>query len=83
MTSPTRDEILSNLRRIAPQHIAIDPETLKPEARLADIGIDSFALIELIFVVEEKFNIRIPLEGITAETVDDVVSVVERRLACR
>ena len=83
MGGPTRDEILNNLRRLAPQHLAIDPAALSPEARLADIGIDSFALIELIFVVEEAFNIRIPLEGISAETVDDVVSVVQRRLPCR
>ena len=78
---PDRDEILARLRRLVPQKIAVDPALLKPEARLADIGIDSFSLIELVFSVEEEFRITIPIEGLAVVTVGDVLDVIQKRFA--
>ena len=73
-----RAQILNRLRVVVPQKIDVDPAHLIPEAKLADIGIDSFALIELVFVAEEEFNIKIPVEGLQVTTVDDVLGVIER-----
>jgi acyl carrier protein len=78
---PDRSEILERLRRLVLGKVNIDPEQLRPEAHLADIGIDSFSLIELVFLVEEEFQITIPLEGLVVTTVSDVLDLIERRLA--
>ena len=78
---PDRSEILARLREIVPDRVPVDPLLLTPEARLADIGIDSFALIELVFLAEEEFRIRIPIEGLQVKTVADVLDVIERNFA--
>lgn len=50
---------------------------------LDKIGIDSLSLVEIIFDIEEKFNINIPSEseleqeGFTLNSLDDVVALVE------
>jgi acyl carrier protein len=78
---PDRSEILDRLRRVVPDKVGIDAALLQPDARLADIGIDSFSLIELVFLAEEEFKVSIPFEGLTVKTVSDVLDVIERRLA--
>jgi len=72
--------ILQRLRSVVPNKVAVDPEMLVPEARLADIGIDSFSLIELVFLAEEEFHIKIPIEGLEVKTVGDVLRVIAQRL---
>ena len=77
---PDRAEILERLKRVVPEKVDVDPALLTPGAVLADIGIDSFALIELVFVAEEEFGIKIPLEGLEVRTVDDVLAIVLQRI---
>ena len=38
-------------------------ERITPEATLESLGLDSLDLIELLFEVEDEFNIRVPQEG--------------------
>ena len=73
--------ILARLRELAAGRIAVDPASLTLDAKLADIGIDSFSLIELVFVAEEEFDIHIPMEGLRPVTVGDVVAVIEQNIA--
>ena len=79
-TEPDHDEILERLRRVVPEKVDVAPELLRPDAQLADIGIDSFSLIELVFVAEEEFKVKIPFEGLKVKTVGDVIEVIERRI---
>jgi acyl carrier protein len=81
MTSITRNAILDRLKEIAPERVAVDPAMMVPDARLADIGIDSFSLIELVFLAEEEFKIKIPVEGLSVKTVNDVLDVIEQHVA--
>jgi len=78
---PERTEILERLRSVIPDKIGIDPALLQADARLADIGIDSFSLIELVFLAEEEFAVSIPFEGLVVKTVNDVLDVIQQRIA--
>ena len=78
---PDRAAILERLKKLAPERVAVDPALLTPEARLADIGIDSFSLIELVFLAEEEFGIKIPVEDLEVKTVADVLDVIQQRVA--
>ena len=78
---PERTEILQRLRSVVPDKIGIDPTLLQADARLADIGIDSFSLIELVFLAEEEFSVSIPFEGLVVKTVNDVLDVIQQRIA--
>jgi acyl carrier protein len=52
--------------------------------RLDEIGLDSFAAVEMIFDLEEKFDIQIPYNSNDArtdfETVGDVVKAIKSRI---
>lgn len=59
-----------------------DPATIKTSHHLRDdLGLDSMAVIELLYRIEEAFDIQIPdqdLVGLT--TVGQVITYVEKRL---
>ncbi|MFS8138249.1 MAG: acyl carrier protein, partial [Thermomonas sp.] len=45
------------LREVMAKDHGLAPETLQPETALAELTIDSLALIELIFTLEDRFNV--------------------------
>jgi acyl carrier protein len=59
-----------------------DNELVDTKANLDEFGIDSLALVEIIFDIEEAFDIKIPDEQTLAEknlslaTLEDVVNLV-------
>lgn len=73
-------EILDRLKRVIGDRVGVDPARLTLDAKLADIGVDSFALIELVFLAEEEFKIAIPFEGLTVNTVGDVVAAIAQHV---
>jgi len=77
---PNRTEVLERLRHLVSDRLGVEPTALQADARLADIGIDSFALIELVFVAEDEFKVNIPFEGLVVATVNDVLDVIHQRL---
>ncbi len=38
----------------------VEPERITPRARLQELGLDSLALMEFVFAVEDRFSLRIP-----------------------
>ena len=59
-----------------------DPATIRPDYHLRDdLGLDSMAVIELVYRIEETFNLQIPDEDLAALTsVEHVVHYIEGRL---
>jgi len=75
-----QSEVLQRLKQIARGKVPVDVSRFSPDAQLADIGLDSFSLIELVFLAEEEFGIRIPVEGLSVRTVGDVLEVISSRI---
>ena len=70
MTSPT----YATIAAVLAEGFRVDPATLTPETTLDQLGLDSLALMEFVFAVEDRFEVRIPEEqldprqaGITLE----------------
>ncbi|QAU23489.1 acyl carrier protein [Dyella sp. M7H15-1] len=63
----------------------IDIDTIKPESTLKDLGVASLDAIEVIFDIEEHFNINLPNEDTDFEagTVGHLVEAVNRQLALK
>ena len=59
-----------------------DPTGIQPDHHLRDdLGLDSMAVIELLYKIEEAFNIQIPDQDLVSlTTVGAVAHYVERRL---
>ena len=78
-TDPT---IALKIRTALGEYLKRDPSTILIAQHLReDLGLDSMAVIELLYRIEETFDLQIPdqdLVGMT--TVGHVVSYVEKRL---
>ena len=64
------------LREVMAKDHGLDPVTLQPETPLADLTIDSLALIELIFTLEDRFNVvadNVPADLPTLGSVADYI----------
>ena len=77
------------MRSVVALHLDVEPDRLRPEARLGeDLCVDSLAAIEMAMVLEDEFDIALPEEVLgCVRTYGDVVDIVrervERRLAER
>ena len=81
MQSPTFAAISS----VLVEDFHVDAAAVSPEAPLDRLGLDSLALMEFVFAVEDRFDVRIPEErleprqaGVTlaqlATLIDDAVA---------
>lgn len=78
---PDSQAILAHLQRVAPDRVNVSPELFVPTATLAELGLDSFQFIELVFVIEEEFGVKIDLDNLHVKTVQDVIDIVVERIA--
>tara|TARA_A100001011_G_C13901953_1_gene671476 strand:+ start:196 stop:468 length:273 start_codon:yes stop_codon:yes gene_type:complete len=49
--------------KILSEQTLLDPSEIKENLSLEDLGIDSLALVEIVFSIEETFNITIPFNS--------------------
>jgi acyl carrier protein len=63
----------------------IDIATIKADSTLKDLGVASLDAIEVIFDIEEHFNINLPNEDTDFEagTVGHLVDAVQRQIALK
>jgi acyl carrier protein len=55
--------IIDDVRSIISQSLKIPVERLTPDARLDELGAESLDVIEIVFALEEKFDISIPFKA--------------------
>jgi acyl carrier protein len=77
--------IAIQIRTALAQHLKRDVSKIRPQDRLReDLGLDSLAMIELLFKIEEHFDLEIPNEDLSrVTTVADVTAYVEEKLGTR
>jgi len=56
----------------------VDFDTIDLDSELADFGLDSLALVDLMFTVEEHFGIDLPNETSRFKTVRQLVGLIEQ-----
>ncbi len=72
------DDLADKIKSLIAEHFGIEPDKLTPETEISSFGIDSLAMIEFMFQMEEKFNIRMADSRAPLVTVADVVAEIER-----
>jgi len=72
-----RDEIIetvSNLNKIP-------KDKIDPDINFRDAGLDSFALVEAVFSLENKYDVTFPQEAMyTISTVNELAELIENLL---
>ena len=54
----------------------ISPDKLLPEATLESLGLDSLAVIEFIFQIEDKFGIQVPDQASPPQTLGEMMTLI-------
>lgn len=76
------DEVTADTMAIIAKRLPADRHDLSMTDRLEDLGIDSFTAVEMIFDLEEKFDVQISFnanDNMTGlVTVGDVVAAIKK-----
>lgn len=82
--------VAERVRAIIAQQALLNIDSVQPEARLSDLGLDSLMLVETIFGIEESFDISVPFNAndpsqsrFDISTVGAVIAGVEALIAAR
>ncbi|HEU4683749.1 MAG TPA: acyl carrier protein [Nitrospira sp.] len=77
-----RTVIVDKIINALAEYLKRDPATIQENYHLRDdLGLDSMAVIELLYKIEETFNLQIPDEDLIGlTTVGAVAGYVEKRL---
>ena len=68
---------LKELQDLIQEKYGIDPATLDPNASMREAGIDSLALVEYLFAVEDRFGISVPEQESNIDTLAELARVVD------
>lgn len=76
----TRTELLDTFRATATAIAEKDFRTVAESTSIAELGIDSLGMLEIIGALERELEIQIPDESLAGiETVKDLLNAVESR----
>lgn len=83
MTERIDPAVTAKIIQALASYLKRDPATITEEHHLRDdLGLDSVAIIELLFEIEERFKLQIPDQDLPGlSTVGTVAGYVQRRLA--
>lgn len=54
------DDVSASVAKIIAEQAMIDAAEIKPETTLDELGLDSLALVEVVFGIEETFDVSVP-----------------------
>jgi len=69
---------LTELQDLIQQKYGLDPAALDPNASMRGSGIDSLALVEFLFEVEDRYAISVPDEYSNVDTLADLAAVIDK-----
>ena len=77
----TRQTVRDEILKLFVQHAPTGAEVTESSHLVADLGIDSLGVAELLAAIEDKFNLKIPDATLgEVDTVADVTAAIESRL---
>ena len=71
-------DTFETLRDIIVDKFEKDPAAITPDATFETLDIDSLDTFDIIFEAEERFGIKVPNQEVAIQTVQDVVSLLDR-----
>jgi acyl carrier protein len=79
--SPEHNATFERVRQILAKEFEVASEQIQPTARLDQLAIDSLAVIDVMFQLEDEFKISFPKDPGQMPTVGDLVSCIDRLAA--
>lgn len=78
------DNIQQQVFALIAKQAKVDPAEVKPDSSMASLDISSLGAVELIFDIEDAFDLSFPEDEATdfnSETAQSLVDIVQRLLA--
>lgn len=76
------DDVMSRVVRVIAETHRIPADTVKPDSTFEELKIDSLDGINIVFAIENEFNINVPDEAAKSlRSVSDIAAGVEKLLA--
>lgn len=78
-------DVAERIKVIVAKEVSVDPAEVTPESTLEDLKIESIDLVQIMFAIEEEFDIYLADAnvGFDVENVGQVVSAVEKLIAAK
>lgn len=71
-------ETLNLIKELATEQFGIEPQALRENVPVEELGIDSLSFLEFIFLLEERFGIRVAQENSAdVKTLRDLATLVD------
>ncbi|MCA1979701.1 MAG: phosphopantetheine-binding protein [Thiobacillus sp.] len=70
-------ESIELIRNFLNARQGVEPARVVPEAMLADLGVDSLMMLELMFEFEDKFGLKLPEDMKSPQTVGEMVAQMD------
>ena len=74
---------LERLEKILEERYHVPADRITLDAPIDTLGLDSLGMTELLFFIEEEFEITLPYEPVSMRTVGDAVHYIDEVLATR
>ncbi len=72
---------LVKIQQLMGERLGLTEEQLRPEQNLEEIGIDSLAIVEFMFDLEDQFGIRLTDERTPVKTIQDIADMIDRAIS--
>ncbi len=69
------------IRDFLKDRLGVEPDRVIPGAPLADLGVDSLMMLELMFEFEDRFAIKLASDLKSPRTVGDMVALMDGLIA--
>jgi acyl carrier protein len=77
----TDDDVARQIIGIIADQAMLDPAEVRPDASPEQLGLDSLALVEIVFAIEERFDISVPYNANDPTASDFDIGSVEKIVA--
>jgi acyl carrier protein len=75
------DDVASKVIAIIAEQAMLDPADVKLTSTPDDLGLDSLGLVEIVFAIEEAFDISVPYNANEPGSTDFDIATVEGMIA--
>jgi acyl carrier protein len=74
---------LQDIQTLIVKEYELDLNRLSADTPLEDYGLDSLALAEIMFTIEEHFKVKLPDDGSIVQTVSGLADAIDGLLAIK
>lgn len=75
------DELAAKVIAIIADQAMLETDAVKPESTPDELGLDSLGLVEIVFAIEEAFDVSVPYNANDPDSSDFDISTVAKIVA--